>query len=134
MNKLIALCYFVLSLYGCDVGGSTFVHRTIVDGNDTLYSKVVAQPGVARFECVRSASGQCHYTLFARDCAPAAGSTPGSTGKRSDRCGSEPVERFAIATGGSRQIPALPRFHVCVSVEAGAPGPDCEVPEAMAAR
>ncbi len=130
MNKLIALCYFVLSLYGCDVGGNTFVHRTHVGGADTLYSKVVTQPGVARFQCLRSASGQCYYTLFPRDCA----STPGATGKRSASCQSEPVKHFAIAIGDSRWIAALQNFSLCVSAEDATPGPDCEVLEPMAAR
>ena len=130
MNKLIALCYFVLSLYGCDVGGSTFVTRTHADGTDTLYSKAVVQGGVARFECLRSASGQCYYTLFPRDCA----STPAPTGKPIAGCLSEPVERFAVAEGDSRQIPGLQRFHPCVSAEDRTPGADCEVPEPLAAR
>lgn len=137
MNKLIAVCYFVLSLYGCDVGGSTVVHRAQTDGSDILYSKVVAQPGVTRFECVRSASGRCYYTVFPRDCASAPGSaarsTSGSatesatksTSKRIGRCPAAPVERFAIASGDRRQIPGLPSFHLCVSAEDAVPGPDC---------
>lgn len=132
MNKLIALCSFALSLYGCDVGDSTFVHRTHTDGTDTLYSTVVAQPGVARFDCLRSASGQCYYTLFPRDCAlPAARAS--KTGNGSTNCAA-PVERFAVAQGNSRQIPGLPRFRPCVSAEDATPRPDCEVPQPMAAR
>lgn len=128
--KLMALFYFVLSLFGCDVDGSTFVTRTSVDGADTLYSKAHVEAGVARFECLRSASGRCYYTVFPRDCA----STRGSTDKRADSCLSEPVERFAIANGDSRQIPGLQSFRLCVSAEDGAPGPDCEVPEPIATR
>lgn len=130
MNKLLALCYFVLSLYGCDVGGSTFVTRSHADGVDTLYSRVVAQSGVARFECLRSASGRCHYTVF----APACASPPAATGRRDGRCRSTPVERFAIAQGDSRQIAGLLRFRPCVSTQANAPGPDCELPAPIAAR
>jgi hypothetical protein len=130
VNKLIALCYFVLSLYGCDVGGSTFVHRTQVGGTDTLYIERGAQPGVARFDCLRSASGRCYYTLFPRECAPA--HVP--TGKRIDRCPTEPVRHFAIANGGSHQVAGLQRFRMCVSAEDGTPGPDCGRPEPIAAR
>lgn len=129
MNKLIALCYFVLSLYGCDVGGNTLVYRTQANGADMVYSKVVTQAGVARFECVRSASGMCHYNLFPRDCAPAAGAgtTPGKD------CLSTPIESFAIANGDRRLIPGLQPFRVCVSAQDGTTAQDCKVPEPMEA-
>ncbi|MGH8076275.1 MAG: hypothetical protein ACREPE_02975 [Lysobacter sp.] len=130
MNKLIALFYFVLSLYGCDVGGTTFVHRTHVDGTDTLYSSVAAQPGAARFVCLRSASGQCYYTLFPRDCM----ATSAPTDNRIGRCRSAPIKRFAIAEGNSRKIADAQRFRPCVSAEAGSPGPDCGMPEPIVSR
>ena len=130
MNKLIALCYFALSLYGCDVGGNTFVHHTRQDGTETLYSKVTAQPGVARFKCLRSASGQCHYTLYPGSCTP----TAGVTGKHNANCQPEPPERFAIAIGESHQVATVQGYRLCVSAEAGVPGIHCEVLEPMAAR
>ena len=124
----MALLYFVLALYGCDVGGSTFEHRGTVDGTDTLYSKAQTQSGVARFECVASTSGRCHYTVFAQGCAASSQDT------RRDRCQSEPVERFALATGASRQIVGLPDFVLCVSAETATPGSDCKQPGSVAAR
>lgn len=127
MNKLIALFYFVLSLYGCDIGGSTFVHRTQVGGPDTLYSSVPTQPGVARFVCLRSESGQCYYTLLPRDCTPAS-----ATGTRKARCKAQPIKRFVIAEGESRQVAELERFRLCVSAEDGSLGPDCELPRPIA--
>ncbi len=130
MNKLIALCSFALSLYGCDVGDSTFVHRVTGYGADTLYSTVTAQSGVARFDCLSSASGQCYYTLFPRDCA--APRAHASAGKRSAYCAA-PVERFVVAQGDSRQVPGLPRFRPCVSAQAATPRPDCAVPTPVAA-
>lgn len=130
MNKLIALCYFVLALYGCDVGGSTYVHRTQVDGADTLHSKVVVRPGIARFECLRSASGRCYYTVFPRDCAL----TAESTGTRIDTCRSTPARHFAIGDGDRRQVPQLQRVRVCVSADDRMPGPDCHPSQAIATR
>lgn len=129
MNRLIAIASFVLSLYGCDVGGSTFVDRT-----DSVYSKVVAHAGVARFECLRSSSGQCYYTVFPRDCASASwwALVPGAVSI--DNCRPEPLERFAIAAGDSHQIPGLQRFRPCVSAQDAAPRPDCDLPAAIAAR
>jgi hypothetical protein len=129
VNKLIAVFYFVLSLYGFDVG-STIVDRINIDGSQALHSQVVAQPGIARFECLRSASGRCYYTLYPRKCAPE--SAP--TGKRNDRCPAGPVRRFAVANGSSHQVTGLQRYRMCVSAEDRIPGPNCEMPAPIAAR
>ena len=127
--KLMALFYFVLSLFGVDVGGSTFVHRSSANGADILYSKATAQAGVARFECVRSASGQCHYTVYPGDCTRGPAAT-----RNSDGCRSEPVDRFVLADGDSRQIAGLHDFRLCVSAEGGEPAPDCAAGTRIAAR
>ena len=132
MNTFIAIVCFVLSLFGVDIGSHTFVDRIRADGADTLYSKVVAQPDATRFECVRSASGQCYYTVFPRECTPASASGPAGT--RTEDCLSKPVLRFALANGGSRRIPALHGLRLCVSAAAGSVGPDCNLPELMASR
>ena len=124
MNILIAAVYTVLALFGSDLGSQTFVDRIRVDGADVLVSKVVTQPVVSRFECVRSASGQCYYTLFPRDCAST--STATSSGARATGCLSTPVTQFALARGDRRRISALPGFRLCVSTDASVAGPDCE--------
>lgn len=137
MNRLIAIFYFVLSLYGCDAGGSTFVHRVQADGTDTFYIEAGVLPGVTLVQCLRSASGRCYYTLFPRDCAAAPGRAPGSARAAStdgDRCRAEPVRRFAIAQGDSRRVRGLQSFRPCVSAGRGTAGPDCGLPEPMAAR
>lgn len=126
--KLSALLYFLLSLFGVDVGRSTFVDRVSIDGAQVVYSRATVEAGVARFECLRSASGQCHYTLFPRECAP-----PAANAKQAADCLARPVERFAVANGDSRQISGLHDFRLCVSDEAGTSGRDCQVPEPMAA-
>lgn len=127
--KLMALLYFVLSLFGCDPGGSTYVTRTVVDGADTLYSRATTQAGVARFECLRSTSGQCYYTVLPRECAPA--TTAKTPTSRAALCPSEPIERFAIAKGDSRQIAGLQGFRLCVSAEGGAAGSECVASEVV---
>ena len=126
--KLIALIYFALSLFGFDIGGSTYVTRTTVDGTDTLYSQTTTHAGVARFDCLRSASGTCHYPVFPRDCRPALV----AVSTQRDRCGSTPIERFAVAKGESRQIAGLQDFRLCVSDEGGTTERECEAPEAVA--
>ena len=128
MNKLMSLCYFVLSLFGLDVGGETFVHRVSADGGEVLHSRTHVQAGVAYFECMRSVSGQCHYTVYPRDCSPA------MVTARAAGCGAASVRRFAIPGGGSRQLSGLHDIRLCVSADGSAPGPDCGAVEAVAAR
>lgn len=128
--KLSALFYFVLSLFGCDVGQSTFVDRISVDGVQALYSKATVEAGVARFECLRSASGHCYYTLFPRDCT----ASPAAGGKRDANCLSRPIERFAVANGDTRQITGLRDFRLCVSGEYGTPEAGCQMPQPTAKR
>ncbi|KIQ96810.1 hypothetical protein [Lysobacter sp. A03] len=122
--KFLALIYFVLSLFGCDIGGSSYVTRTTVEGTDTLYSQTTTRAGVARFECLRSASGACHYTVLAHGCAP----TSGPDQARSGSCESGPIERFTVAYGESRQIAGLTGFDLCVSAEDDAVDSACDRP------
>lgn len=128
MNKLIALFYFVLSLYGCDIGSSTFVHQARSGGADTLHSKVVAQPTGARFECVRSASGRCHFTVFPRPCA----GSPDGASRAPGECTPDPTGRFAVADGQSMKIPGLRDFRVCVGTGEDMPEPHCETLQPIA--
>lgn len=120
--KFSALLYFVLSLFGCDVGRSTFVDRVVVDGASTLSSRATVEAGVARFDCLRSASGHCYYTVFPRECVASA-----TDGKADATCLSKPIGRFAVANGDSRQVTGLSDFRLCVSDKDGAPGAGCRL-------
>ncbi len=130
MNALIAIFYFALALLGSDAGSRTLVERVRVDGADILYSRVVTQPAITRFECLRSASGRCYYTLFPRRCAQAAA----ASGGHAAGCLSRPVERFALARGQRRQIVALPEFTLCVGIDASSTVPDCTHADRIATR
>jgi hypothetical protein len=131
MSKIAALCYFVLSLYGCDIGTQNYVNRTTADGREALHSRATVQAGVARFECVRSASGRCHYAVFDRDDCVAA---PREGRAAPAGCVAEPVERFALAAGDSRHVPGLTGFRLCVGTDAAGARADCTAGEAVAAR
>lgn len=122
MTKLTALCYFVLSLFGLDVGDARYVHHASADGAEALYSRADVHAGVARFECVRSASGRCHYLVFGPGCDPAAG------------CRERPLQRFAIDAGGNRHLAGLAGFHLCVATQAAEARAACAAPEALASR
>jgi hypothetical protein len=134
MDTLLAIVFYALSLFGIDVGSHTRVDRIRSNGSDVLYSTIVAQPTVTRFECVRSASGQCYYTLYPRACASTRTPAPAPAGRGDRDCLSRPVERFAVASGNRRQIAALRGLRVCVEAQAGNADPGCDRPEAMATR
>jgi len=72
------------------------------------------QDGVARFNCVESSSGSCHYTLYPDACA----------GKAD--CQLAPLQRFTVARGESHQIAGLVDFRPCVATTAAAMGADCQ--------
>jgi hypothetical protein len=110
MNKLIALLYFLLSLVGLDVGGTTLEHRVDTNGAEVLHSRAHVQAGVARFECISSRSGQCHYLVLPRECTP----TPDAVVPGGD-CMSEPLASFVVPHGDSHQVTGLHAFRLCVS-------------------
>ena len=115
MRNLIAAVYFVLALFGCNGGGTVMDTRSVVDGIDALHSRIRIKAGIARFECIASASGECHYTLFPRDCASASGD-----------CSKRPPERLTIAAGATREVVGLPAFDACVAQDDTAPARDCK--------
>ena len=116
VKTALAILLWTLSLFGIEVGSQIRIDRIRANDTDVLYSRVIARPTGTRFECLRSASGQCYYTLFAPEC------TPGDVTK----CDGTPVDHFALAKGGSRQIASLSTVRVCVSVDATAARPDCQ--------
>jgi hypothetical protein len=122
MRNLMATLYFLLSLLGCDGGGTSYATRATVDGHDVVYGKAQVRAGIVHFECVRSASGQCHYTVFPRECTadPAPASPP-------PVCAPLPVERFTLKAGTSRDIVGMSAaFDLCVSHDGRVQGPDCK--------
>ncbi|SFS08820.1 hypothetical protein SAMN05216570_2464 [Dyella sp. OK004] len=105
MRNLLALIYYVMTLVGC-TGGRTIEMHSIADGHDKVHGVVHLQAGVAKFECLGSASGQCHFALFSAVC-------PDATADKA--CDAPPLERLALAVGASREIVGLPvDFKACV--------------------
>ncbi|MGY4515075.1 hypothetical protein [Lysobacter sp. HA18] len=102
MDKLFALLAFVASLLGWNGGRDTVVHRIVGSGADALFSRASVQDGVARFDCVRSASGACHYLVLPSGCAAEQDCTTR-------------VRRYDVAAGESRQVTGLHSFRLCVS-------------------
>lgn len=133
MNTFLAIVYFVLSLVGLDAGSSSFVDRSIRDGATTLESHARVSSGVARFECVRSASGRCHYTVFPRECAGTRRPLPWPAWPVA-RCDEAGVARFAVEAGANHEVAGLAGYRVCVSSHDQPLGPECTPPQPVASR
>ncbi|MGO4702549.1 hypothetical protein [Dyella sp. 2RAB6] len=114
MRNVLALLYYLLAVVGCTGGNVTDIHSE-ADGRDIVHGKIELRAGVAKFECLASASGQCHFALFDPACVAPAASCD------------KPPERFALAQGASREIVGLPAgFRPCVSAQGEPARPDCK--------
>lgn len=118
MTKFIALLQFLFALAGFPSQGTTWTSQ-VHDNGMVLSSRAHAQDGVARFDCIDSSSGRCHYTLYPQACA-------------NEACARTPLRSFDVARGDSRQIAGLPGFRLCVDADDGALGPDCKPRAAIA--
>lgn len=95
------------ALAGCvDGPGSSHVVRTQVDGRDAFHSRARLMPASARFECLSSDSGHCHYAVFGGACGSVA-TTLGSSVLRC-RPDAEAHARFSLAVGERREVDGLP--------------------------
>ena len=130
MDFLTTLLQVLLALFGVDLGGTTFSHRSTVDGVDTLYSIATVESGIAHFECLASASGRCVYTVFPATCA----GRRSFAGTRVGRCEAEPPRQFVLPSGGEREIAGLTVESLCVRGDEAMLSPDCERPETLARR
>ncbi|HEY4556000.1 MAG TPA: hypothetical protein VIG68_06145, partial [Lysobacter sp.] len=124
MNTLIAVACLLLSLFGLDIGHHTFVHHVRADGRDALHTRTTVQAGAARFECLSSASGRCHYAVTAGNC----GSAVQAENAAHAPCTSAVAQRFAVDDGARREIAGLQRFRPYASREATMPEAACETP------
>jgi len=104
MSLLRVACVAVLALAGCEKYGDTSITRTHANGVDTLYSKSTVVDGEARFQCIASSSGHCHYLVLDPACSTDAA------------CTTPPLRRFAVAAGKTEAMRGLPNgFRQCVS-------------------
>lgn len=122
MHLLISFVSFLLTLAGWHPQpGVTTLSVSSVDGVQVNSTKAVVNGGDARFECLASASGRCHYVVFAGACGSSAGE-----GVRDRTCATAVVDRFVLRAGQSREVRALPgRIRYCMDHEAMPAGPGC---------
>ncbi|HIE5356012.1 TPA: hypothetical protein ACXNP2_002626 [Stenotrophomonas maltophilia] len=104
MPRLLLVCAVLLALAGCEKSSNSSITRARANGVDTLYSKGTVVDGQARFQCIASSSGRCHYLVLDPAC---------STGAT---CATPPLRRFSVAVGRTETLRDLPEgFHQCVS-------------------
>lgn len=115
MRNVLAMLYYLFAVVGCSGGRVTEI-RSEADGHDILHGRIEVSAEVAKFECLASATGQCHFSLFDPSCTSPAAACD------------KPPERFALAQGESREIVGLPAgFHPCIDAIGDVPRPDCKV-------
>ena len=111
MDKLFVLLSLLGALFGCDGGRDEVVHRIVVSGHDVLLSRASVREGEARLDCLRSASGACHYTVLPQGC-PGEAACAGRVG------------RYDVRAGASRQLKGVDGMRLCVTARAGE-APQC---------
>lgn len=98
--------------------GTTVVLREGIDGGTDFHSRTRALPGGARFECLASGSGHCHYAVFGGACDGLAV----ALGDRLVRCADDAAPRlqFDLEVGERRDVGGLPLgFRHCTSGRSG---------------
>lgn len=104
MRRALLVCVVALAIAGCEESSNTSITRTRANGVDTLYSKSTVVEGEARFQCIASSSGQCHYLVLDPACSTDVA------------CATPPLRRFAVAVGKTGTLRDLPKgFRQCVS-------------------
>jgi hypothetical protein len=118
MRLLISMLYCLTGLFGCHPDtGTTMIARSTINGVDVLFSKTVADHDVARFQCLASRSGRCHYLVYQPRCAdaPAGGACP-----------RQELDRFDLGVGQTRVLRGLGEdFRQCAAAELSGLGRGC---------
>ena len=122
MRILISLVSFLLTLAGCNPhAGTTTVTFSSTDGVGINSTKARVADGDARFECLQSASGSCHYVVYTSTCEPAGGQEGAVAA-----CSTRVVESFTLAAGQVRELTGLPAgIKHCLGHDAMPVAPDC---------
>lgn len=124
--RFLMLATLAALLASCSSSDS-YVVRSKVNGHWQIDARAHVDAGVATFECVHSASGSCHFSLFEpladgkaprmRECISPQASTA---------CSARVLASFSVAVDAHLQR-RLPRtFRLCASHRPEAVRPDCK--------
>ena len=121
MRILVSLVSFLFTLAGCDPQpGITTMTFSSVDGVKINSTKSWISNGDARFECLKSVTGRCHYLVYVETCAAAKVSAADTA------CTTRVLERFTLAAGKVKELYDLPiGVRHCVDHEAQPKTPEC---------
>ncbi|NZA25704.1 hypothetical protein H0E84_04855 [Luteimonas sp. SJ-92] len=110
-----------LLLGGCRFEtGLTTVTNLSIEGRAVNATRSYVVGGEGEFECLRSATGSCHYVLFVDDCR--ADAPPGAA----DACAARVVREFTLGAGERQHLGELPRgLRQCVDHDAPPVAPEC---------
>ncbi|AWV05760.1 hypothetical protein [Marilutibacter maris] len=118
LRAIIAIVLAALAAACSGVPGTTVVLREGSDGHTGFHSRTRALPGHARFECLASDSGRCHYAVFGGVCA----GLSAALGDGRVRCAEDVAPRlqFDLKVGEHRSVGGLPLgFRHCASGRRG---------------
>jgi hypothetical protein len=111
MRIVCIIVYYALALMGCSPARTVTDLRSDIDGR-VVHGRVETREGINHFECLRSASGTCHFVVHAADCTP--------TAARSASCVPPTIDRVDVASGRIQDVLGLPKgIRVCLALDAG---------------
>lgn len=147
MRLLVSLVSFLLTLIGCNPqSGVTTVSIASVDGVGVNSTKSRISQDHARFECLKSVSGQCHYVVYVSSCTVAAtprdtadaaagnaggtagiaGTTASTAASDASDCATRTLQQFTLAAGQVRELEDMPvDVRHCVDHDAMPVAPGC---------
>ena len=105
--------------------GTVFVSGCAIHINDDGRgaTKTQTTPISSSFQCVQSATGQCHYALYTSRC----NTVEGSGGKPATSCNYQVFEEFTVAVGQTREVRRLPDgYKQCMKPDAMPIVPNCD--------
>jgi hypothetical protein len=103
MRILVSLISFLFTLVGCNPQpGITTMTFSSVDGVGINSTKSRISDGEARFECLKSATGNCHYLVFVDTCAATEAAAADAA------CTPRVLQRFTLAAGKVKELHDLP--------------------------
>ncbi|MHC9085723.1 hypothetical protein ACYX7E_11935 [Luteimonas sp. RIT-PG2_3] len=147
MRLLVSLVSFLLTLIGCNPqSGVTTVSIASVDGVGVNSTKSRITQDHARFECLKSVSGQCHYVVYVSSCtggamprdtddadaenagnsADATDMTVSANASGASDCATRTLQQFTLAAGQVRELDDMPvDVRHCVDHDAMPVAPGC---------
>jgi len=125
MRTLLSLVYLLLALVGCDLSpGNRIESKIDINGTVVLHTLVEHRPaGTELFQCLASATGRCHFLVYAGSCIT------GEDGRPEPGCVLRTLDRLTVDVGRPKTVSGLlPGYRICTSRDAMPSAPACAGP------